>query len=393
MAEVLAESDPKEISPSQYCIRLVNFLEEYMYEEIEDLLLQSRKTDDQNYSFFVDSQDLIDFESSLAFTVLNYPKLLLPLFKESLLEVQQTIGSHPSFNNKHGKKGDVKKLVHIRMKNLPPLPQFVKSHIGDIRATCESLVQIYGTIVRTNQVRMLEVSKTFECQSPKCRHRFHVFADPEQNYMMPQPQTCPKVFRDDITGSDKKCPSNNIRELIDERICVDYQEIKVQDRIEKIPLGCMPSSIMIVLQSNLVDVFNPGDDVVITGTVIRQWKYISRGVRCSIDLAINANSISLIHEESKPIFYTNPELSNRFSIFWNRFSSLSDQLDARDMIIRSVCPQLYGMMWVKLAVLLSIIGGRSTEFDGSIKRRSQIHLLMIGDPGCGKLSCYYLTQY
>lgn len=38
---------------------------------------------------------------------------------------------------------------------------------------------------------MLEVSKQYECQNPKCRFRFTVKADPEQGNMLPQPRSCP----------------------------------------------------------------------------------------------------------------------------------------------------------------------------------------------------------
>ena len=32
-------------------------------------------------------------------------------------------------------------------------------------------------------------------------------------------------------------------------------------------------------------------------------------------------------------------------------------LQGRDVIIRSICPQIYGLLKVKLAILLTVIGG------------------------------------
>ena len=56
----------------------------------------------------------------------------------------------------------------------------------------------------------------------------------------------------------------------------------------------------------------------------------------------------------------------------------------RDVIIRSICPQLYGMFYVKLSLLLTLIGGNQTRSDRGVRRRSQSHMLICGDPGCGK---------
>jgi DNA helicase MCM9 len=54
-------------------------------------------------------------------------------------------------------------------------------------------------------------------------------------------------------------------------------------------------------------------------------------------------------------------------------------MTARNIILRSICPQLYGMYVVKLAVALMLTGG---VYHKGI--RSQSHLLLIGDPGTGK---------
>ena len=48
----------------------------------------------------------------------------------------------------------------------------------------------------------------------------------------------------------------------------DYQELKVQEQIHRLPVGHFPSSIWIVCFDDLVDICKAGDDVTITGVSI-----------------------------------------------------------------------------------------------------------------------------
>ena len=58
-------------------------------------------------------------------------------------------------------------------------------------------------------------------------------------------------------------------------------------------------------------------------------------------------------------------------------------------VFRSVCPQLCGMYLVKLAMLLTLLGGVATQENSGVKRRSQSHLLLVGDPGTGESLIMY----
>lgn len=44
----------------------------------------------------------------------------------------------------------------------------------------------------------------------------------------------------------------------------------------------------VVLQADLVDAVVPGDDVEVTGIVLRRWKGIRPGARCELDLVLQA---------------------------------------------------------------------------------------------------------
>jgi DNA helicase MCM9 len=219
--------------------------------------------------------------------------------------------------------------------------------------------------------------------------------------MLPQPRSCPQKFINNNAANDNvnnanndqnafKCNSNNLREVEGSRVCVDYQEIKLQDHIERLTLGSVPRSILVILQAELVDKFNAGDDVIIIGELIRQWKPVAKGVRCSIQIAIQANNIIALHGNDRSgsnninIKTLSNSFEKKFEQFWKHYFDTNQLMVGRNIILKSICPQLYGMFFVKLSLLLTIIGGNSTQYENGVRRRSQSHLLIVGDPGCGK---------
>jgi DNA helicase MCM9 len=49
--------------------------------------------------------------------------------------------------------------------------------------------------------------------------------------------------------------------------CRDYQEIKVQEKMDTLGAGCIPRSIIVILLEDLADIVKPGDDVSVNGEV------------------------------------------------------------------------------------------------------------------------------
>ena len=44
----------------------------------------------------------------------------------------------------------------------------------------------------------------------------------------------------------------------------DYQEVKVQEQVQRLDVGKIPRSLWVILEDDLVDSCKPGDDVTIT---------------------------------------------------------------------------------------------------------------------------------
>lgn len=96
-----------------------------------------------------------------------------------------------------------------------------------------------------------------------------------------------------------------------------------------------------------------------------------------IKVVIRANSV---HNNVKQT-----SISTEDSIYllaeWNALVEEHGEIAARDIIVRSICPDVSGMYLVKLAAALAICSGSSSSITGS---RNNSHLLLIGDPGLAK---------
>jgi DNA helicase MCM9 len=139
--------------------------------------------------------------------------------------------TNKAFQDKHNQNGSLKLNTHIRLSTLPHTKVYIKRYISDIAADeTGNLLQLTGTVIKTTPIKLLEVSKQYECKNSKCKHRFRVYANPEQEYQLPQPRKCPSKS----SVESVKCFSTQFFEVENSKVCVDFQEIKIQDDIENL---------------------------------------------------------------------------------------------------------------------------------------------------------------
>ena len=261
------------------------------------------------------------------------------------------------------------------MHSLPRCPELWKPTVTDIRAEdVHRLLTVSGTVIRTGIMKLIHQRREYRCL--KCDHRFPVESDFEQRNEMQLPPECPSA-----NLAVKACGGTKFEAVPGTEVCRDYQEVRIQEQVHRLSVGSIPRAITLVLQDDLVDRCKPGDDVTAVGILRQRWKPLQRDVRPELECAFTAEHVRVRNEE-RGAERVSPELAAEFAEFWRRHATTP--LAARDFLLHQTCPALSGMYLVKLATLLTLLGGVSHTDRTGMKVRGESHMLLVGDAGVGK---------
>ncbi|KAJ2528074.1 DNA helicase mcm9, partial [Coemansia sp. RSA 1935] len=344
------------------------FLEEYCAAGIQALLFD---TDDEVMSLHIDMHELLEFNHELAMLLLESPSKFLPLFNIACLAAQRSLKQQTTVSDSIC---TVKEDAQVRVTHLPNHPTLQRTRIPGSEDVGR-LLSISGTVIRTGLVKMMETHRVYSCT--KCRGVFSVNAEVEQYNYIPKPVRC-LVPGPDFCNSTAFVPADSAE---DSQRCVDYQEIKIQEQVGRLTLGTIPRAIVVVLERDLVDKAKSGDSVTVTGVVTCRWRPVVAGERPDIAVVIRANSISVLSDQASQIAITE-ELREEFRAFWA--ARAGTPMRGRDEIVASMCPQVYGLFYIKLAVLLVLISGVARSDESGLRVRGEAHMLLVGDPGTAK---------
>lgn len=353
---------PAENLPSEY----IRAFEKYVRDACSTRIAEIIESEDHEAHYAVEI-DLIAMQNDApqaCADLLKNPRKLLPLLEQAIENVQSALTS------------ERKKNIHARVCHLPATPAYVKRTISVLRTRdLDKLLSILGTVTRTGSVMLREVEREYVCS--KCKHTFQVFGDITQRGAFAVPTRCPRQ-------GEKPCSGTRFPPVTDSLPkCREYQEIKLQEKIQNLDVGSIPRSLIVILSDDLADSVKPGDDVVISGILHRRW---NRGFvqesRADVELMLVAIHVSS-NNDQKSFLHVTEESKQAFGAHWSSRSS-SEQLHARNFILKSICPQIYGMYLLKLIVSMSLIGGVSHSDASGMRIRGESHLLIVGDPGTAK---------
>ncbi|TMW63945.1 hypothetical protein Poli38472_014650 [Pythium oligandrum] len=329
------------------------------------------------FSLRICAQYLIDANPSISALLFRFPDHFLPFFNRALEQEIARINTTDNSLALTTLPMKIRQKLKVRVEYLPPIALLRKPTISTIRSSdVKRLIQVAGTVVRTGMIKMQEDAREYRCANSKCQYRFIIKSDLEQGNILEVPRTCPNE------PNGKPCKSTQFEVMDGSRVVSDHQIIKIQEQVSKLGVGSIPRSILVVLEDDLVDSVKAGDHVVVVGVLMRSWKPCIKDVRCDLETIVRANSIRIQNASSANVLVTE-ELKKEFATFWQE-KHRDDPLRGRNEIIASICPKVYGLFVVKLALALTIIGGVSHVDATGMKTRGEPHMLLIGDPGTGK---------
>jgi DNA replication licensing factor MCM7 len=232
-----------------------------------------------------------------------------------------------------------------------------------------ALVKIKGIVTRVSAVKPIVTIATYTCDA--CG--YELYQEVKSRTFTPM-DVCPQP-------QCLKSRNRKGRIFMQTRGCkfVKYQEIKLQELPNQVPVGHIPRSLTVVARGELTRSVTAGDVVSLSGIFVPTPFTGFRAMRAGLitDTYVECTAI----ERHKKNYSDMVELSDDME---NRIDDASTDAEIYSKMARSLAPEIYGHEDVKKALLLQLVGGVTRKMKDGMKIRGDINICLMGDPGVAK---------
>jgi len=317
--------------------RFQDFIDSNYY---NSLLENARKG---NSFLLIDFAELSKYDPDLATELLDAPE-------ETIKAIEKAI-----------EQFDVEGLTNFRIR-FHNLPQSQHVMIRDIRSQhINKLLFVNGIIKQKSDVRPQVTSARFEC--PVCGNIMNVL---QLEGTFKEPTRC-------------GCGRKGKFVMLDKEL-VDAQGIVLEEASENLEGGEQPKRINVLLKDDLVSPLSekrtsPGSKIEVVG-IVKEVPIISRsGAKSTrFDLMIDSNYIQPTEDTFYEVNISEEEEKEILEI--------SNDPKGYEKLVNSIAPSIYGYERIKESLLLQLMGGVRKVRSDSIVSRGDMHILLVGDPGC-----------
>lgn len=238
------------------------------------------------------------------------------------------------------------------------------SHIG-------KFITVRGIVTRVSDVKPSVLVNAYTCD--KCG--YEIFQEVNSKVFTPLSECTSSVCKNDGAKGQLFMSTRASK-------FSSFQEVKIQELANQVPVGHIPRSLTIHVNGDLVRSLNPGDIADIAGIFLPSpytgFKALKAGLLT--ETYLEAQHVYQ-HKKQYESLQITPEIETKIK---NLQQEAANNGGIYTTLAKSIAPEIYGHLDVKKILLLLLCGGVTKEIGDGLKIRGDINVCLMGDPGVAK---------
>jgi DNA replicative helicase MCM subunit Mcm2 (Cdc46/Mcm family) len=303
-------------------------------------------------------------EAAAREATLAFPAILMRRYELRILPVGRRGTTHPFVHQHTAQTVDIPKPVSLR----------------NVRAKdLGHLVTVTGMVVRASDVKPAVMVATYACDA--CGAEIYQVV-PNTREFMPQ-SSCPSAE----CGQRNRRPTQSVHLQTRGSKFVKFQELKLQELPNQVPMGHVPRSMSVLCRGELTRQATPGDIVTVDGVFLPQrlaesgYKALKAGLIATTFL--EAQNV-MVHKRSYDDLSTSALSNGEAALRQAAVMAIATGPDPMGRLASSIAPEIFGHADIKRALLLQLVGGCTRTLPDGMRIRGDINICLMGDPGVAK---------